>query len=54
MHHSVEISWISITQILREINFADYGSAKSAFLTHFKAPNIDLYAFLHILKAKIY
>ena len=28
--HSVEISWFSITQILREINFGDFRSAKSA------------------------
>ena len=39
----------SITQILREINFGNYKSAKLAILTHLKALNCD---FLH-LKAEI-
>ena len=43
-----------ITQILREINFEDSWSAKSAILTHFEALNLDFYEFLHFLKAKSY
>ena len=34
----------SITQVLREINFGDSGSAKSAILTHLEALNFDFYA----------
>ena len=44
----------SITQILREINFGDSRSAKSAILTHLEALNFDFYEFLHFLKAEIY
>ena len=44
----------SITQILREINFEDSRSAKSAILTHLEALNFDFYEFLHFLKAEIY
>ena len=44
----------SITQILREINFVDYGSAKSAISTHLKALNFDIPEFLQFLKAEIY
>ena len=44
----------SIFQILREINFGDFASAKSAISTHFEALNFDFYGFLHFLKAKIY
>ena len=44
----------SITQISREINFWDSGSAKSAILTQLEALNFDLYEFLHFLKAEIY
>ena len=44
----------SITQILREINFEESGSAKSAILTHLEAVNFDFYAFLQFLKAEIY
>ena len=43
----------AITQILREINFEDCGSAKSAILTHLEALYLDLYVFLHFLKAEI-
>ena len=43
----------SITDILREINFKDSRSAKSAILTHLEALNFDLYEFLHFLKAEI-
>ena len=46
--HSVEI-----TQILREINFGDSKSAKSAMLTLLVALNFDLYEFFHISKAAI-
>ena len=42
-----------ITQILREINFKDFWSAKSAILTHLEALNLDYYEFLHFLKAEI-
>ena len=44
----------SITQILREINFVDSRSAKSAILTHLEALNFDIYQFLHLFKAVIY
>ena len=37
----------SITQILREINFEESGSAKSAISTHLEAVNFDFYEFLH-------
>ena len=43
----------SITQILREINFGDSRSAKSAILGHFEALNFDFYEFWHFLKAEI-
>ena len=42
-----------VTQILREINFEDTWSAKSAILTHLKAMYFDFYVFLHFLKAEI-
>ena len=44
----------SITQILREINFGDSQSAKSAVLTHLEASNFDYSEFLHFWKAAIY
>ena len=43
-----------ITQILREINFEDSKSAKSAFLTHFESMNLEFYEFLHLVEAEIY
>ena len=43
-----------IIQILREINFEDSQSAKSAILTHLEALNFNFYEFLHFLKAAIY
>ena len=43
----------SITQILREINFGDFTSAKSAILANLGALNVDLYEVLHFLKAEI-
>ena len=44
----------SITQILREINFGDSTSAKSAILTHLDVLNFAFYEILHFLKAEIY
>ena len=43
----------SITQILREINFGDSSSAKSAIITHLEALNFDFYKVLQVLKAEI-
>ena len=40
--------------ILRESNFEDSRSAKSAVLTHLEALNFDFYGFLHFLKTVIY
>ena len=42
-----------ITQILREINFWDSYSAKSAVLTHLEAISFDFCECLHFLKANI-
>ena len=42
-----------ITQILREINFGDSRSAKSAILTHSEALNFDFNEISHFLKAEI-
>ena len=42
-----------ITWILREINFGDFRSAKSAILTHLEGLNTDFYEFLHLSKAEI-
>ena len=50
--HNVEISYVcnfSIAQILREINFGDSRSAKSAILPHLQALNFDCHEFLHFL-----
>ena len=44
----------SITQNLREIAFGDSRSAKSTNSTHLEALNLDLYTFLHFLKAESY
>ena len=41
-------------QILREINFGDSKSAKSAILTHLEDLNFDFYEFFHFLRAEIY
>ena len=43
----------SITQILREINFEDSWSAKSAILTHLEALNIDVHNSLDFFKGEI-
>ena len=40
----------SIAQILREINFGDCRSAKSAILTHLEALNFDLFNFLALFE----
>ena len=45
---------ISITQILREIKFGDYTSAKSAISTHLEVRNFAFYEILHFLKVEIY
>ena len=45
---------ISVIQILREINFGDYRSAKSAILTNLEALNFDFYGDFHLVKAEIY
>ena len=37
----------SVIQILREINFEDSRSPKSAILTHLKALNFEFFEFLH-------
>ena len=50
--HSYDYDF-GITQILREINFGDSGSAKFANLKHLEALNFDFYAFFHFLKAEI-
>ena len=44
----------SVNQILREINFWDSRSAKSAILTHLEALKCDFNEFLHFLNAEIY
>ena len=44
----------SITQILREINFEDSRSAKSAILTDLEALNFDFHEILHFFRAEIY
>ena len=43
----------SITHILREINFGESRSAKSAVLTHLEVLNFDSYKILHFLKAEL-
>ena len=45
---------LSITQILREINFGETKSAKFAIFTHLEALNFDFYEFLNLLKTEIY
>ena len=44
----------SVTQILREFNFRDFRSAKSAVSTHLEAFKLDFYELLHFLKTGIY
>ena len=43
-----------IIQILREINFEDSRSAKSAILTHLEALDFDFHEFSHFWKAEVY
>ena len=45
--------FVRIIQILREINFEDSRSAKSAILTRLEALNFNFHEFLHFLKAEI-
>ena len=52
-NHNDEVPGLCITQILREINFGDSKSAKSAILTHLEALNFDLNEFLHFWEAEI-
>ena len=56
--NKVDTGWkfhdFSITQILREINFWDSRSAKSAILTHSEAQKCNFDEFLHFMKAEIY
>ena len=46
--------FFSVTQILREINFEDSRSSKSATLTHLGALNFGFQEFLYFLKAEVY
>ena len=48
-----KIANFSAIQILREINFGDCTSAKSAISTHSEALDFDIYGFLDFLKAEI-
>ena len=43
-----------LLKVLREINFGDPRSAKSAILTHLEAQNLNFYEFLTASKADIY
>ena len=43
-----------IIQFLREINFEDSWSTKSAILTQLETLNLDIYEFFALLKAEIY
>ena len=43
----------SVIQILREINFEESRSSKTAILGILEALNFDFYKFLHFLKAEI-
>ena len=44
----------SITLILREINFRDSKSEKSAIFAILEALDFEFYEFLHLLKVEIY
>ena len=44
--------YFSIAQILREINFGDFSSAKYVILKHLEALNFDFYVYLHFLRAE--
>ena len=42
-----------IIEILREINFEDSRSGKTAIYSHVEASNFDFYEFLHFLEDEI-
>ena len=44
--------FLHISQILREINFGDYRSAKSTILKHLKPLIFEFYESLHFLKSE--
>ena len=44
----------AINKTLREIDFGDSTSAKSAILSHFEPLNLDFHEFLHFWKAEIH
>ena len=50
----VKFNYFYITQNLREIDFGDSRSAKSATFTLLEALNFYFYEFLHFLKAENY
>ena len=43
-----------VIQNLREINFGNSTSVKSAILANLEAPKFEFHKFLHFLKAEIY
>ena len=49
----IDSQYFCVTQILREINFEDSRSEKSAMLTHLEALKLDFYEFIHFLEAEI-
>ena len=54
MQHTVwKFQDFTITQILREINFWNSRSTKSAIFTQSEALNFEFYECLHILKVEI-
>ena len=54
-HYTVwKIQDFPVTQILREINFGDSRSAKTAVFAIFGALNFDFYEYLHFSKTEIY
>ena len=50
----IKIIGLCIIPILREINFEDSWSAKSAILPHLEPLKFDFYEFLHFLKAEMF
>ena len=50
----MEFANFSTTQILREINFGDSRSAKSAISAFLEVLNFDFYEFLHLLHPNFY
>ena len=53
-HTLWKFHYFCIIQILREINFEDSWSAKSAILAHLEAVNFDFLWIGHFLKAENY